>query len=177
MNLFPYYPKSPGRILRLGSHITQDAFQFFLDLYLSTGPILPLEVQMELFTIGQLARRANVNSETIRFYERTGLLPKPPRNRSGHRQYSITELKRTVFIKRTQSLGFSLQEISGLLSLRIQPGKTCGDVKEKVKAKLIDIEEKIKTLQRMREVLLRLETHCPGKGPLSECPILETLDQ
>jgi len=86
------------------------------------------------------------------------------------------ELKRTEFIKRTQSIGFSLQEISDLLSLRMQPGKTCGDVKEKVKAKLIDIEDKIGALQQMREVLLRLETHCPGKGSLNECPILETLD-
>lgn len=132
---------------------------------------------MEIFSIGQLAQRANVNLETIRFYERKGLLPKPPRNKSGHRQYSVKELKRTEFIKKTQSLGFSLQEISDLLSLKVQPGKTCGDVKEKVKAKLIDIEAKIETLQRMREVLFRLATHCPGKGPLNECPILETLDR
>jgi MerR family mercuric resistance operon transcriptional regulator len=132
---------------------------------------------MEIFTIGQLAKKANVNLETIRFYERRGLLPEPPRNISGHRQYSIKELRRTEFIKRTQSLGFSLREISDLLSLRVESGKTCGDVKQRVKAKLIDIEEKIETLQRMKEVLLRLETNCPGKGPLNECPILETLDQ
>jgi MerR family mercuric resistance operon transcriptional regulator len=131
---------------------------------------------MEIFTIGQLAKKANVNLETIRFYERRGLLPEPPRNKSGHRQYSIKDLRRTEFIKRTQSLGFSLQEISDLLSLRVESGKTCGDVKLRVKAKLIDIEEKIETLQRMKEVLLRLETNCPGKGPLNECPILETLD-
>jgi MerR family mercuric resistance operon transcriptional regulator len=132
---------------------------------------------MEIFTIGQLAKKANVNLETIRFYERRGLLPEPPRNISGHRQYSIKELRRTEFIKRTQSLGFSLGEISDLLSLRVESGKTCGDVKQRVKAKLIDIEEKIEALQRMKEVLLRLETNCPGKGPLNECPILETLDQ
>jgi MerR family copper efflux transcriptional regulator len=131
---------------------------------------------MEIFTIGQLAKNANVNLETIRFYERRGLLPEPPRNKSGHRQYSIKDLRRTEFIKRTQSLGFSLKEISDLLSLSVESGKTCGDVKQRVKAKLIDIEEKIETLQKMREVLLRLETNCPGKGPLNECPILETLD-
>jgi MerR family mercuric resistance operon transcriptional regulator len=131
---------------------------------------------MEIFTIGQLAKQANVNLETIRFYERKGLLPEPPRNKSGHRQYSIKDLRRTEFIKRTQSLGFSLQEISDLLSLGVESGKTCGDVKLRVKAKLIDIEEKIETLQKMREVLLKLETNCPGKGPLNECPILETLD-
>jgi Hg(II)-responsive transcriptional regulator len=131
---------------------------------------------MEAFTIGQLAKRANVNLETIRFYERRGLLPEPPRNKSGHRQYSIKDLRRTEFIKRTQSLGFSLQEISDLLSLRVESGKTCADVKQRVKAKLIDVEEKIKTLQRMREVLQRLEADCPGKGSLNDCPILETLE-
>ena len=131
---------------------------------------------METFTIGQLAKRTNVNLETIRFYERKGLLPEPPRNESGHRQYSIKDLRRTAFIKRTQSIGFSLQEIFDLLSFKVGTGKTCGDVKKRVKAKLIDIEEKIKTLQRMREVLLRLEADCPGKGSLNDCPILETVD-
>ena len=103
-------------------------------------------------------------------------MPKPPRNKSGHRQYSIKDLRRTEFIKRTQSLGFSLHEISDLLSLKVELGKTCADVKQRVKSKLTDIEEKMETLQRMREVLLKLETNCPGKGPLNECPILETLD-
>lgn len=131
---------------------------------------------MQTFTIGQLARKANVNIETIRFYERRGLLPDPPRNKSGHRQYSIKDLKRTEFIKRTQSLGFSLKEISDLLSLRAESGKTCGDVKLSVRAKLIDIDEKIERLQRMKEVLQRLVTICPGKGTLNECPILETLE-
>ena len=131
---------------------------------------------MEIYSVGQLAKKANVNIETIRYYERRGLLPEPLRNKSGHRQYSIKDLRRTKFIKRTQSLGFSLNEISDLLSLKMEPGKTCADVKQRVKSKLIDIEEKMKTLQRMREVLLELETNCPGKGPLNECPILETLD-
>jgi Hg(II)-responsive transcriptional regulator len=131
---------------------------------------------METFTIGRLAKKAKVNLETIRFYERKGLLPVPPRNKSGHRQYSVKDLRRTEFIKRTQSLGFSLQEISDLLSLRVESGRTCSDVKQRVKAKLIDIEEKIETLQRMKKVLKSLETNCPGTGPLNECPILETLE-
>ena len=131
---------------------------------------------MGIYSIGQLAKKANVNLETIRYYERRGLLPEPPRNKSGHRQYSIKDLRRTEFIKRTQSLGFSLHEVSDLLSLKVEPDKTCADVKQRVKSKLIDIDEKIETLQRMREVLLKLETNCPGKGPLNGCPILETLD-
>lgn len=131
---------------------------------------------MESFTIGHLAKRANVNLETIRFYERKGLLPEPPRNISGHRQYSNKDLKRITFIKRTQSIGFSLQEICDLLSLKLESGKTCEDVKKSVRTKLIDINEKIRTLQGMREVLQRLEADCPGKGSLNDCPILETLD-
>ena len=118
---------------------------------------------METFTISQLAKRANVNLETLRFYERRGLLPEPHRNKSGHRQYSNKDLRRTEFIKRTQSLGFSLQEIFDLLSFKVASGKTCGDVKIRVRAKLVDIEEKkIKSLQRMREILQKLEADCPG---------------
>ena len=132
---------------------------------------------MDTFTIGQLARKANVNLETIRYYERRGLLPDPPRNKSGHRLYTMQDLRRTEFIKRTQSLGFSLQEISELLSFKMDSGKTCKDVKQRVQKKLSDIEEKIETLQKMRAVLQRLENNCPGKGTLDECPILETLDQ
>ena len=131
---------------------------------------------METYRIGQLAKKANVNLETIRYYERRGLLAEPPRNKSGHRQYTIKDLRRTEFIKRTQSLGFSLHEIYGLLSLKVESDKTCADVKQRVKSKLIDIEKRIETLNKMREVLLKLETSCPGKGPLNECPILETLD-
>jgi MerR family mercuric resistance operon transcriptional regulator len=101
---------------------------------------------VETFTTGQLAKKANVNIETIRFYERKGLLPEPFRNKSGHRQYSIKDLRRTEFIKNTKSLGFSLQEISDLLSIRVEPDKTCADVKRRVKSKLIDIEGKIETL-------------------------------
>ena len=104
-------------------------------------------------------------------------MPSPPRNKSGHRQYSDKDLKRTIFIKQTQALGFSLKEINDLLSLKTESGKTCHDVKQKVKAKLTDVEEKIETLQRMRQILKKLENSCPGKGSLDECPILEALDQ
>jgi len=79
---------------------------------------------MDKLSIGQLAKKANVNLETIRYYERRGLIPEPPRNKSGHREYSLEEFKRTEFIKRSQALGFSLKEISELLSLRVEPGTT-----------------------------------------------------
>lgn len=97
---------------------------------------------MKKLTIGQLAKRAGVNIETIRYYERRGLIPEPPRNKSGHREYSLGEVKRTEFIKRSQALGFSLKEISELLSLRMEPGTTCADVKARVETKIEDIEKK-----------------------------------
>jgi MerR family copper efflux transcriptional regulator len=130
---------------------------------------------MEKLTIGQLAKKANVNLETIRYYERRGLIPEPPRNKSGHREYSLEAVKRTEFIKRTQALGFSLREISELLSLRVEPGTTCGDVKARVEAKIEDIEKRIMDLEQIGKALLRLSSRCTGKGPVGQCPILEEL--
>ena len=130
---------------------------------------------MEKLTIGQLAKKANVNLETIRYYERRGLIPEPPRNNSGHREYSLEEVKLTEFIKRSQALGFSLKEILELLSLRVEPGRTCGDVKERVEAKIADIEKRIEDLERIREALLSMSKKCIGKGPVGQCPILEEL--
>jgi MerR family mercuric resistance operon transcriptional regulator len=131
---------------------------------------------MKSLTIGQLAQRAQVNIETIRYYERRGLMPEPPRLESGYRQYCQDHVARIQFIRRAKELGFSLKEILGLLSLRVDPSTTCGDVKRKAEAKIVDIEEKIRDLQRMREALARLVASCKGDGPSSECPILEALD-
>jgi Hg(II)-responsive transcriptional regulator len=132
---------------------------------------------MEKMTIGQLAREAGINLETIRYYERRGLIPKPPRNASGYRQYSQEDIARTKFIKRSQALGFSLREILEILSLRMEPGKTCGDMKVRVEAKIEDVERKITDLQQMQEALLDLVSKCTGKGPIGDCPILEILNR
>ena len=130
---------------------------------------------MEKLTIGQLAKKANVNLETIRYYERRGLLLEPPRNKSGHRQYSLEEVKRTQFIKRCQALGFSLKEIFELLSLKIKPGTTCGDIKVRAETKIADVEKRIVDLEKIREALLRMSSKCINKGPVGQCPILEEL--
>ncbi|MBW1962801.1 MAG: MerR family transcriptional regulator [Deltaproteobacteria bacterium] len=132
---------------------------------------------MERLTIGQLAKQANVNLETIRYYERRGLIPEPPRNKSGYRLYSTDDLARTRFIKRTQALGFSLKEISELLSLRVEPGVTCAEVKARVEAKILDIESRIADLGQMRKALSKLSNQCNGRGPIGKCPILEALDE
>jgi MerR family mercuric resistance operon transcriptional regulator len=130
---------------------------------------------MGTLTTGQLAKQANVNLETIRYYERRGLLLEPPRNESGHRRYTLEALRRTEFIKRTQSLGFSLNEISDLLSFRVGTGRTCADVKIRVEAKIKDVQEKIADLKEIEQALRRLADQCSGKGPVGQCPILEEL--
>ncbi len=132
---------------------------------------------MEKMTTSQLARESNVNLETIRYYERRGLIPKPPRNASGYRQYSQEDIARTKFIKRAQALGFSLKEILEIFSLRMEPGTTCGDIKARVEAKIDEVEQKIADLRQMREALLNLVSKCTGKGPVGKCPILEILNK
>jgi MerR family mercuric resistance operon transcriptional regulator len=131
---------------------------------------------MENLTIGQLSKKAQVNVETVRYYERKGLMPEPPRRKSGYRQYSPNDVSRIQFIKRAKELGFSLKEILELLSLRIDPNTTCGDVRKRAEIKIADIEGKILTLQGMKKALTKLVASCRGRGPTSECPILEALN-
>lgn len=130
---------------------------------------------MRTLTTGQLAKQAQVNVETVRYYERRGLIPEPPRRESGYRMYSQDTAARIEFIKRAKELGFSLKEVSELLSLRAGPATTCEDVKKRAEAKVADIEEKIRDLQRMKSALAKLIAACEGRGPTSECPILEAL--
>ncbi len=98
---------------------------------------------MTTLTISQLAERADVNLATIRYYERRGLIPEPPRRPSGYRIYSEASVARLRFIKSAQDLGFSLKEIKELLALRVDPNATCADVKRQGEAKLAQIAEKI----------------------------------
>jgi MerR family copper efflux transcriptional regulator len=126
--------------------------------------------------IGDLAEQSHVNLQTIRYYEREGLLPKPPRLASGYRVFTPDAVRRVRFIKRAQELGFSLKEIKELLSIRVDPRSDCSEVQRLAKAKLADIEQKVQALQAMRKVLSKLATACPGRGPSSECPILESFE-
>ena len=124
----------------------------------------------------EVAKQAEVNLETIRFYERQGLLPEPPRTASGYRTFSPEVVRRVRFIKRAQELGFSLKEVKELLALRVDPDTTCADVRERAEAKVADIDEKIRALRAMRKVLQGMAEACPRSGPTSECPILESLN-
>lgn len=138
--------------------------------------MINLEVDMETVTIGQLAKKAQVHVETVRYYERRGLLPQPLRRWSGYRQYSTEDIVRLRFIKHAQRLGFSLKEIAELLSLRVDPETSCQDVKQRAEVKIAEIEAKIQTLERMKKALRKLVASCSGRGPTSTCPILEALE-
>ncbi len=131
----------------------------------------------EKLTISRLALLGGVNLETIRYYERQGLLPAPPRTAAGYRVFPREATRRLRFIKRAQELGFSLNEIRELLELRIKPGANRADMRVCAEAKMAVIEQKIQTLQAMRETLRKITARCDGCGPLSECPILESLDE
>jgi len=130
---------------------------------------------MEKLSIGELAMQANVNIETIRYYERRGLISEPPRNKSGHRQYTVAAVRRTDFIKRCQTLGFSLKEIEEILELRITPESSCANMKSRVTEKLMDVDKKINELVQIRDALSRLLKKCTGQGPIDNCPILGEL--
>ena len=132
---------------------------------------------MEILSIGQVARRAGVGVETVRFYEREGLLEEPARRASGYRQYPEAVVKHIRFIKRAQQLGFSLKEIAELLTLRVDGQTECSQVKERAAAKLTEVERKIVELQRMRQALLHVTSLCAGEGPKGRCPLLDALDQ
>lgn len=129
----------------------------------------------EIFTIGKVARLTEVGIETLRFYEREGLIPEPPRRDSGYRQYPPAIIDRVRFIKRAKDLGFTLAEIKELLNLSVGPKTTCADVKRKAAEKIKEVDAKIADLKRMKQALNQLTDQCRGKGPVSECPILENL--
>ena len=129
-----------------------------------------------ILTIGKLAKHGGVNIMTIRYYERRGLLPAPARTASGYRLYTDDAVRRLQFIRQAQLLGFSLTEIQDLLSLRMQPGTTCADIRMRAKEKISAVEKKIEDLERIKNALTALAAACRGKGPTAECPILEALE-
>lgn len=131
---------------------------------------------MRYLNIGQVAKMGEVGVETIRFYEREGLLDEPDRKPSGYRQYDESVVHRLDFIRRAKELGFTLKEIKELLTLKVDPSTTCADVKGRAKTKIKDIEGKIRSLQRMKRALVKVTNSCSGNGPTSHCPILEAIE-
>ena len=131
---------------------------------------------MKPLTIGQVAKQVGIGVETLRFYERQGLLAQPKRPASGYRQYDDEAVERLGFIRRAKALGFTLGEIRSLLSLRVDPHSTVADVRERARKKVEEVDAKIRDLTAIRDALRKLVKACRGDGPKSECPILEALD-
>jgi MerR family copper efflux transcriptional regulator len=128
---------------------------------------------MESMGIGTLAKRASVGIDTVRYYERAGLLAPQSRLPSGYRRYSGLELARLRFIRRAQGLGFTLKEVRELLALSAQ--RDVGRVKRSAQAKLTDVARRIAELEKVRAALSKLITACPGHGRAADCPILQAL--
>src|SRR5712692_10034534 len=127
-------------------------------------------------TISKVATAADVNVQTIRYYERRGLVPTPRRTPSGYRQYTDDAVARLRFIKHAQELGFSLQEIQELLALRVRHGAACDVVERKTRQKIEVVQQRIRDLQRMKRTLERLAAACAARRPTDDCPILEVLE-
>lgn len=127
--------------------------------------------------IGELALRSGLTVDTIRFYEKQGLLPLPSRSAANYRQYDESVPQRLAFIRKARDLGFTLQEIADLLDLSQNRLAGAADVKERALAKLQDLDRRIAEMQTMRQSLERLVHACPGEGPQDGCPILAALTE
>jgi MerR family copper efflux transcriptional regulator len=125
--------------------------------------------------IGELAMRAGVSAQTLRYYERRGLLDKNRRTPSGYRDYGAGAIRQVRFIRRAQDLGFTLDEIANLLGLRADAANSCAAARERASATLARIESKIADLLRMRDALARYESACRTCAELEECPLLAEL--
>lgn len=128
-----------------------------------------------MYRISQLAKACNVNKETIRYYERLGLIPEPTRSDSGYRMYPEDMVQRIGFIKRMQDLGFTLQEIDKLLGVVDRDEVKCKDMYDFTVLKLREIQSKIQDLRKIERMLISLKEKCPENKEMFECPIIETL--
>lgn len=133
-------------------------------------------MERETLRIGEVAAQAGVNVQTLRYYERRGLLEKPARRASGYRGYSPDAVQLICFIKRAQELGFTLAEVEDLLRLRGDQETACSEVRTAAEAKIEDIEQKVRHLRAMKRALVALVASCATEGSPRHCPILEALD-
>lgn len=127
------------------------------------------------YRISELAETCSINKETIRYYERIGVLSEPSRTDAGYRVYSENTVKRIFFIKRMQDLGFSLVEINKLLGVVDKDSERCRDMYDFVIQKIDQVQKKIRDLKRIEHMLINLKECCPNEKFLHECPIIEIL--
>ena len=133
-------------------------------------------MSVSTLTIGKLAASAGVGVETVRFYERKGLIEQPPRPPRGFRSYSEEALRQLNFIRQARGLGFGLEEIRGLLTFRDDPEATQRDVRKQTSQKIDEIDRRLAALEEMKTALEGLLESCTGDGPAANCPILDALE-
>lgn len=126
------------------------------------------------YAIGAMSRQTGVNIETIRYYERIEIMPRPDRTEGGNRQYNYEQLKRLFFIKRCRELGFSIEEIRALLRMTDAQDFTCGEVHAMTMEHLVTVKEKIADLRRLERSLKTMAAEC-SKGDVPDCPIIDNL--
>ena len=133
---------------------------------------------MESYSVGQIAKKAKLNTETLRYYEKISIMPKPKRRESRYRIYNDNDLLRLKFIKRTKELGFTLKEIKELLSLKVDSKAKCGDLKDVAEVKINDIKKKIKDLNKIKHQLELLVNKCVNEElSIEDCPIVKSLEK
>ena len=137
---------------------------------------MPHVTASQALPIGEMSRRTGVNIETIRYYERIGVMPKPLRTEGGHRAYDADQLKRLAFIKRCRELGFSLGEIRALLDIVETGTNTCAEVHQMTMEHLANVRKKIRDLRGMEHALKEMAAEC-GRGDIPECPIVDKLQE
>lgn len=129
-----------------------------------------------VYSVGELAAAGGCKVETVRYYEKIGLMPEPPRTEGGHRLYFLDLLKRLTFIRRSRELGFPIEQIRELLRFVDEPGHTCSEVKDMAMQQARTIQEKINDLKRLQKALNDMAIRCKGKGyALEDCPIIDAL--
>lgn len=130
---------------------------------------------MENLTIGRLAKKVGVTVDTVRFYERCGLIAEPARTKANYRIYPEADVERLHFIVQAKKLGFTLHEIKEILTLRHDPAASKADIKQRTEIKIKDIKDKIADLAKILAALEHLADSCDGHGSLDDCPILAAM--
>ncbi|MFS1513741.1 Hg(II)-responsive transcriptional regulator [Chengkuizengella sp. SCS-71B] len=127
------------------------------------------------YRAGEIAKACLINKETLRYYERVGLIPEPPRSKSGYRLYQESTIQRIQFIKKLQGLDFSIKEIDKMLGIIDKDNLKCRDMYEFTSQKISDIEQKMKELMKAKSLLEELKQRCPDEKEMFECPIVDSL--
>jgi len=128
------------------------------------------------FSIGQMAKKVNCKVETVHYYEKSSLMPEPPRTEGGHRIYALADVKRLHFIRRCRELGFRIEQIRELLKFIDEPGHYCGEVKAMAMLQAREVQQKIEDLQRLQKALNTMVGQCKGSAyTIDNCPIIDAL--